>query len=158
MSKPIKIVVGADLQSLFDQHPGASLRKLSQALEVNYGAILKASKAPVAGAMYDPEAVNWDQVATEFAKRNKDFTAVDWVALAESNRPAATVSKSLDGWFVGDLMYLRKNATIPYEVVYKTGTHMVLQLVGSTEPMVWSNSTVLLNGPSRLPRAEKIAE
>lgn len=153
--KQIAIVNGEDLRLKMEAYPNVSLRKLALALEVSYGSILKASKAPIAGIPYDPENTNWDEVATAFAKRNKNFMEANWEELNESSNVPGMVSKDLEGWLVGDLMYLRRNATVPYEIVYKTDTHMVLQLIGTTEPMVWAHGTVLLNGPSRVARTEK---
>ena len=156
--EPVKLVLGEDLRVLMEQYPNVSLRKLSNALEVNYGAILKASKAPIPGLPYDPDFTNWDQIVTELVKRNANFLKVDWESLNAESARATVVAKDLGEWNVGDLMYLRKSPTVPYEIVYKTETHMVLQLLGTTEPICWAHGTVLLNGPSRVARTEKVAK
>lgn len=159
--KAVRIVNGEDLRQLMEKYPNVSLRKLSAALEVNYGAILKGSKAPIVGQPYDPDATNWDQVATEFAKRNANFLEdggrVDWTELNEqSAKVKVGVQKTLDEFQIGDKVYIRKHPTTPYTVVWKTETHIVIQLEGTTEPQCWAHSTLLLNGPTKEPRAEKI--
>ena len=154
MSKSIKVTNGADLQQLMEQHTNVSLRKLSLELEVNYGAILKASKAPIPGAVYDPEAINYDEVATQFAKRNKDFNKLDWTVLDEAPSKA-TLTKNLDEFEVGDKVYIRKYPTTPYNIIYKTETHIVIMLEGTSEPQAWSHSTLIYNGPSKEPRESK---
>ena len=161
--KAVRIVNGEDLRLLMEKYPNVSLRKLSAALEVNYGAILKGSKAPIVGQPYDPEATNWDQVATEFAKRNANFLEdgdrIDWAELNEqSTAKRVGVEKTLEGFDVGDLVYIRKSPAIPYKIVWKTDTHIVIQLEGTTEPQCWAHSTLLLNGPTKTPRTAPDAQ
>lgn len=147
------------LQALFEQYPAASIRKLAAATEVSYGIVLKASKAPIAGEAYDPEATNWAAITACFTKRNIDLTEVDWDALNMGpNRKGATLQKDISAFPVGCKVYLRKNNVTPYEVVYKTATHVVLQLVGTEEPIAWANNTFLINGPVFEPRATQSAK
>ena len=61
----------------------------------------------------------------------------------------------MDTFKVGDKVYLRRNNTTPYEILYKTETHIVIMLEGSTEPQARANNTFLINGPVYQPRAEK---
>ena len=157
--KEVRIVNGNDLREMMEKYENVSFRSLSNALEVNYGAILKGSKTPIAGQIYDPEAVNWDQVATEFAKRNANFLdGVDWEELNAQSVKKVGVEKNLDEFGVGDKVYIRKYPTTPYTVVWKTETHIVIQLEGTTEPKCWSHGTLLLNGPSKTPRNAKTEE
>lgn len=144
------------LQSLFEAYPNASLRKLAHATGVNYGVLLKKSKDPIPGEAYDPEATNWKALEDKLTSKGIDWTTLDWVALnAGPNRQGATLQKSIDAFNVGDKVYLRKNNTTPYEILYKTATHIVIMLEGTSEPQAWANNTFLINGPVFQPRAEK---
>lgn len=160
IDKQIRVLNGQDLKDLFDKYPNVSIRQLSLALEVTYGLILKASKAPIVGKAYDPEAINYDALANEFVKRNKSFLEdnVDWNALNESKTAKATLVKDLDAFEVGKQVYLRKNNDLPYNIVYKTETHIVIQLEGTSEPQAWSHQTFLYNGPSFEKRTANIED
>ena len=144
------------LQVLFETYPNASLRKLAAATGVNYGVLLKKSKDPIPGEAYDPEATNWKALEDKLASKSIDWTTLDWVAMnAGPNRQGSTLQKDISAFKVGDKVYLRRNNTTPYEILYKTDTHIVIMLEGSTEPQAWANNTFLINGPVYQPRAEK---
>ena len=144
------------LQTLFEKYPNASLRKLAAVTEVNYGVLLKKSKDPIPGEAYDPEATNWKALEDKLTSKGVDWTALDWEALnAGPNRKGTALQKDIEAFKVGDKVYLRRNNTTPYEILYKTETHVVLMLEGTSEPMAWANNTFLINGPVFEPRAEK---
>ena len=144
------------LQTYFEQYPNASIRKLSAATNINYGIMLKLSKKPIPGEAYDPEAINWGALEQKLTSKSIDWTTLDWDAMNEGpNRKGATLVKDIDAFQVGAEVYLRKNNEVPYVIVYKTATHVVVQLKGSTEPQAWANNTFLLYGPSLEPRAVK---
>ena len=144
------------LQSLFEKYPNASLRKLAAATEINYGVLLKKSKDPIPGEAYDPEATNWQALEDKLIAKGVDWSTLDWEALnAGPNRKGTALQKDIDAFKVGDKVYLRRNNTTPYEIVYKTETHVVLMLEGTSEPMAWANNTFLINGPVFQPRSEK---
>lgn len=144
------------LQALFEKYPNASLRKLAAATEINYGVLLKKSKDPIPGEAYDPEAINWKALEDKLTAKGVDWNTLDWEALnAGPNRKGTALQKDIDAFKVGDKVYLRRNNTTPYEIVYKTETHVVLMLEGTSEPMAWANNTFLINGPVFQPRAEK---
>ena len=144
------------LQSLFEKYPNASLRKLAQATDINYGVLLKKSKDPIPGEAYDPEAINWKALEDKLTAKGVDWNTLDWEALnAGPNRKGTALQKDIDAFKVGDKVYLRRNNTTPYEIVYKTDTHVVLMLEGTSEPMAWANNTFLINGPVFQPRTEK---
>lgn len=163
MSKKVNAIEAAttatekeSLQSLFERYPNASIRKLAAATEINYGVLLKKSKDPIPGEAYDPEATNWAAVEAKLTAKGVDWTQLDWEALnAGPNRKGTALQKDIDAFKVGDKVYLRRNNTTPYEILYKTATHVVVMLKGSTEPQAWANNTFLLNGPVFQPRAEK---
>ena len=144
------------LQTYFEQYPNASIRKLAAATNINYGIMLKKSKEPIPGKAYDPEATNWGALEEKLTSKGIDWTTLNWDAMNEGpNRKGATLLKDVDAFQVGAEVYLRKNNEVPYVIVYKTATHVVVQLKGSTEPQAWANNTFLLYGPSLEPRAVK---
>lgn len=144
------------LQSLFEAYPNASLRKLAAATDVNYGVLLKKSKDPIPGEAYDPEATNWKALEYKLTSKGVDWTALDWEAMnAGPNRKGTALQKDIEAFKVGDKVYLRRNNTTPYEILYKTETHVVIMLEGTSEPQAWANNTFLINGPVFQPRAEK---
>lgn len=146
----------SSLQSYFEAYPNASLRKLAAATEINYGVLLKKSKEPIPGQAYDPEAVNWDALEAKLQSKSVDWTTLDWAILNQGpQRKGATLQKDIDAFKVGDKVYLRRNNEKPYEILYKTETHVVIMLEGSTEPQAWANNTFLINGPVFQPRAEQ---
>lgn len=151
-----KVTAPATLQAYFEAYPNASLRKLAAATEVNYGILLKKSKEPIAGEAYDPEAINWKAIEDKLTAKEVDWTTLDWEALnAGPNRKGSTLQKDISQFKVGDKVYLRRNNSTPYEILYKTETHIVIMLEGTTEPQAWANNTFLINGPVFEPRAEK---
>ena len=152
----IEAVNHYSLQKCFELNPNASLRKLAAATGVNYGVLLKKSKDPIPGEAYDPEATNWKALEDKLTSKGIDWNTLDWVAMnAGPNRQGSTLQKDISTFKVGDKVYLRRNNTTPYEILYKTETHIVIMLEGSTEPQAWANNTFLLNGPVYQPRAEK---
>ena len=156
MSKKNTNVEVKSLQEYFEEYPNASLRKLAAATEINYGILLKKSKEPVAGEAYDPDAINWVAVEKKLTEKNVDYTELDWDALNEGrHRNGATLVKDLEAYQVGMKIWLRKNNTTPYTIVYKTETHIVVMLDGTSEPQALSNNTFLLYGPAFQPRAAK---
>lgn len=144
----------SSLKELFERYPNASIRKLAAATEINYGVLLKKSKEPIPGEAYDPEAINWASLETKLIAKGCDWTALDWEAMnAGPNRKGGSLQKDIAAFKVGDKVYLRRDNEIPYEILYKTETHVVVMKVGSSEPQAWANNTFLLNGPVFEPRA-----
>lgn len=144
------------LQAYFTDYTNASLRKLAAVTGVNYGVLLKKSKDPIPGEAYDPEATNWKALEDKLTSKGIDWNTLDWVAMNQGpNRQGSTLQKDIAAFKVGDKVYLRRNNTTPYEILYKTDTHIVIMLEGTTEPQAWANNTFLINGPVYQPRAEK---
>lgn len=147
------------LQEFFEAYPNASIRKVAHATGINYGVLLKKSKDPVVGQAYDPEATNWVALEDKLRSKGVDWTTLDWEALnAGPNRGGTTLQKSVDAFKVGDKVYLRRDNAIPYEILYKTETHIVIMKQGSTEPQAWANNTFLINGPVFEPRQTKMTK
>ena len=142
------------LKALMNTYSNVSLRKLAMALEVNYQSLLKASKKPIVGEAYDPDAYNFAEIAKVIIRAEKDLEGVDFSVLNETSNSGrtGTLSKNIDDFKVGDKVYLRTNATTPYEIIYKTSTHIVIMLEGTEEPIAWSHSTFFFKGPQFEPR------
>ena len=142
-----------DLETAMQKYPNVSLRKLATACEVSYGWILKKSKEPIPGMTYDPEAVNYEAVAATFAKKGIDLSALDWDTLNEAVlKRGVQLTKNMDAFQVGQKVYLREDNTTPFEICYKTDTHIVIMKEGTTEPRAWSHGTFLMKGPVFEPR------
>lgn len=143
-----------DLKSLMEQYPNVSLRKLALSLELSYGWILKCSKKPIAGQPYDPDAINYDEVAKTFSRKGIDLAKLDWESLNESTQTSRgiTLQKDMSAFQVGGKVYLREDNEVPFDICYKTATHIVIMKQGDTEPRAWSHSTFLMKGPVFEPR------
>lgn len=143
-----------DLESLMKQYPNVSLRKLALSLELSYGWILKCSKKPIPGQPYDPDAVNYEEVAKTFSRKGINLEELDWESLNESTQTSRGIllTKDMDAFQVGGKVYLREDNEVPFEICYKTDTHIVIMKEGSTEPRAWSHSTFLMKGPVFEPR------
>ena len=146
----------ASLKEYFEKYENVSLRKLAVATNSTYGIMLKYSKQPIVGEAYDPEATNWSAVEAYLTKRGVKLDEVDWEALNETTSRKSSVVKDMSKFNVGDKVYIRKQPATPYTVLYKTDTHIVIMLDGTSEPLAWANNTFLLNGPQFEPRAEKV--
>lgn len=142
-----------NLREAMEKYPNVSLRKLATACELSYGWILKKSKEPVEGMPYDPNFVNYEAVAATFAKKGIDLATLDWESLDEAVlRRGVQLTKNMDAFQVGGKIYLREDNTTPFEICYKTDTHIVIMKEGSTEPRAWSHATFLMKGPVFEPR------
>ena len=143
-----------DLRAAMESHPNVSLRKLAVACELSYGWILKKSKEPIPNTVYDPTAVNYEAVAAVFAKKGIDLSTLDWESLNEATlKRGVQLTKNMDAFQVGQKVYLREDNTTPFEICYKTDTHIVIMKEGTTEPRAWSHATFLMKGPVFEPRA-----
>lgn len=153
----IEAVNHYSLQECFEMNPNASLRKLAQATNINYGVLLKKSKDPIPGEAYDPEATNWAALEAKLTSKGVDWNNLNWSELnAGPNRKGTSLQKDIDAFKVGDEVFLRRDNTTPYKIVYKTETHVVIMKKGTSEPQAWSNNTFLINGPVFEPRAIKV--
>lgn len=143
-----------NLEELMKQYPNVSLRKLALSLELSYGWILKCSKKPIAGKPYDPDAVNYEEVAKTFARKGIDLNSLDWPTLNEAAQTTRglLLTKDMEAFRCGQSVYLREDNEVPFEICYKTDTHIVIMKHGSTEPRAWSHSTFLMKGPVFEPR------
>ena len=151
MSKSVK--------SYYEKYENVSLRKFANATGINYGILLKKSKEPIPGEVYDAAAINYDAIDAILARKEINVDEIEWEQLnIPTQRKGASLCKDMNMFEVGTKVWLRKNNTTPYEVVYKTETHIVLMLEGTSEPSALSHNTFLLMGPSFEPRAIETKE
>lgn len=136
------------LKEYFEEYENASIRKLANVTGINYGILLKKSKEPIPNTIYDPEAINWTAVEEKLKSKNIDYTELDWEALNEGrSHRGSSLIKDMDAFTVGKKVYLRRDNDVPFEIVYKTDTHIVIMQEGKSEPLAWSHNTFLINGP-----------
>ena len=141
-----------------NEYPNVSLRKIAAACDVSYQMLLKASKKPVVGEAYDPEAVNYEAVQEYLDKKNILIDLIDWESLnVDPIRKVATLSKDINDFHCGDIVYLR-GEEVGYEIIYMTETHVVIIRQDSTEPRCLSYSTFFFKGATHTPRVHKESE
>lgn len=159
MKKTNTNIEATSLQEIFAAYSNVNLRKLAEATNVSYPMLLKASKKPIAGVPYDPEAINFEEIAGMLNRREVNLETIDFEELNKvAPRGRSGSSKSFSDYTVGMEIYLRDNNETPYEIVYKTDTHIVLMLKGTTEPRLLSENTFFFKGPAMEPRTVKAEE
>ena len=141
------------IENIMGNYSGLTIRKICTVGDLKYYKILKASKAPVPGEVYDPDRVNWkavDALLTESAK--KKLEKIDWSAYEDGS--SIKVEVNYDKFEVGTRWHLRTFGWVT--IVYVTNTHVVLILdTDSDIPRSWKLETFITNGPSEVERAEK---
>lgn len=144
-----KAVLTNQLSDLLSK--GLTLRKIAHASGANYGKLLKASRQPIPGVPYDPEALNFAAMVKVLQPVAEQFAAVDWDEVLQKGVRKVTVVKDIEAFKVGTKVYLRRSEN-SFEIVWTTDTHVVILEENSTEPRCWSWDTFLANGPALEPR------
>lgn len=135
------------MQAAFEANENLSLRKVAQYFDVNYNMLLKASKQPKEGEIYDPTAMNFEAMAQYLTKKGCNLAEVDWNEVSEA---ATTVRVRLPKEFaVGQLIKLRQDDTT-YQIHMLTETHVVIMGVEATQPRVMSLPTFMHQGPKNV--------
>lgn len=144
------------LKNYMEMYPNVSLRKLSKISGICYGVLLATAKKPIEGEVYDANAINWPLLEAKFEAKQIDYNQFDWLELNQTpTRSGATLEKDINAFNVGDKVYLRLDNETPFEILYKTDTHIVIMKEGTSEPQAWSHSTFFMKGPAFEPRAQK---
>jgi hypothetical protein len=131
-----------NLKDIFEAHE-LSLRKVALNLDVNYNMLLKASKKPIIGQPYDPNVINYDEVAAYIAKKY-NLNDIDWASMKDSSEVSNT---NLPSHFnVGTTLKMRGDEDV-YEVKLITPTHICILPIEGTQPRVMSISTFLHQSP-----------
>lgn len=124
-----------------------SIRRLARELNLNYSLLLKASKRPTEGQLYDPTAINYTAMDEYITKRVDAavLAKIDWDAVAADVVVADPLPKEFE---LGQKVQLRGDDNI-YEIVFMTVTHTVINPLteGNTQPRVMNNQTFLHQGP-----------
>lgn len=130
-----------------------SIRQLCIATDTGYNSMLKASKQPITGQVYDPDSVNYRAMIAVMVRKMgvEDVVAFNWTDAVEAAKLAGDSGVSVKIEIqVGDVITLRDVVTKDGEVVkypeytvhIVTPTHIVIMPTeGSTQPRVMSNST-----------------
>lgn len=130
----------------FESIETLSLRKIAVSLGLTYNMLLKASKQPQAGQVYDPNVINYEAVELYMRKKLGDqFEAINWDELAEASTIVRVEKPSYE---VGALLKLRGDDRI-YKVEMTTPTHVVIMEVDGTQPRVFSWPTFEHQGPRK---------
>lgn len=135
-----------NLRTIMESTENFSLRKLAVATGANYNMLLKYSKQPIVGTVYDPTAFNYEAVEQYLAKKCPDL---DYNALAKMDFSNVNATKVPFTLSLGMQLKLRQDEAV-YEVVYFTDTHVVIKATDSTQPRVFSNPTFMHQGPKPL--------
>ena len=125
-----------------------SLRRIAKELNLNYSLLLKASKRPIEGEIYDPSKRNDNAINTYVNDRvdAEVLKTIDWTEIAETVTESAELPKEFE---VGQIVQLRQDDN-KYEIVLQTETHVVILSQSNTTPRVLSKATFLHQGP-RIP-------
>ena len=130
----------------FESIEALSLRKIAVSLGLTYNMLLKASKQPQAGQVYDPQAINYDAVELYMRKKLREqFDEIDWDELAAASTIVRIAKPSFE---VGATLKLRGDDRI-YKVELTTATHIVIMEVDGTQPRVFSWTTFEHQGPRK---------
>ena len=115
------------IKELFAQEENISLRKLAQAADVSYQMLLKAAKNPVAGEVYDAQAINYDEVEKLLTKHEFDFESIDVSVLKKEAQSKALKFEDIDI----KAQYTIRNSDDVWEVAYIT-SEMICLKTGET--------------------------
>lgn len=134
-----------NLKDIFESNE-LSLRKVALNLDLNYNMLLKASKKPIVGVAYDPNFVNYDEVASYIGNR-MDITSIDWEAMKDSSEVSSTTLPT--NFSIGTYITIRGEVDV-FEIKLITATHICFIPINGTQPRVMSNATFLHQGPKEV--------
>lgn len=137
------------LQQLLQHYEGKlSLKKVCDTMNVCYQYALKASKQPIAGEMYDPNAINYTAVEKVIARKG-NINDYDWDDIVASVK-VYTPLNQLTEFEVGTQFRFRyDDKEIVRTIVYMTGGYVVhtSSVDGNEKPSVQNNDTFLHQSP-----------
>lgn len=127
------------LREALEANENITLRKLAIETSATYNVLLKASKAPIEGEIYDPTKMNYDEVEKKLIAKIgiENFNKIDWNDLNEKSTKAPSIKVNVK---VGNEVILRDKKAF-YVVIFKTSTHIVIMAEDSTSPRAMSNGT-----------------
>lgn len=133
------------LQSVMEQHPRLSLKRICDEAKLCYQYLLKAGKQPIAGQAYDPTATNYAAMDAIIKKRGVDLSAFDWDSIEATIQIVEPINKPED-FTVGTEFKLRGDTTV-FTTVFTTETHIVFMARFGTQPRVMSWDTFQHQSP-----------
>lgn len=122
-----------------------SIRRMARELNLNYSLVLKASKKPIEGQMYDPTTPNVEAI-NEYVNARvapEVIAEIDWNEVAEQITEVAALPKEFE---LNQRVTLRQDENI-YTIIYMTETHVVIISDELLVPRVLSKNTFLHQGP-----------
>ena len=140
--------ISQQLKALMEAHTNVSLAKLAEACNVNVAAVRAKAKQPIEGAVYDPNAINYDAIMAYMMKRQPelDINKLDWEAMnVKAERATKTLKESNVDFSVGQSYYLRYYKSV-WTIVYATATHVCIMTEGNTQPKVMAKTTFVACG------------
>lgn len=149
------------ISELRKAYPNLSLKKICETLGLCYQYVLKASKQPKAGEVYDPingfndDAVNAiierKGVNLESTVVDGESTPIDWDAIAAecaAARSSRSDSAAISDFEIGKLFTLRNTREdVVYKVIYKSETHIVFVACDVLTSATLENRLELINVP-----------
>lgn len=81
------------LSEVRTNHPTLSLKRICDELGLCYQYVLKASKQPIMGAPYDPNAFNDDAVEKILVRKGVKVEEVDWEAIAAETKITTPIGR-----------------------------------------------------------------
>ena len=138
------------IKNIFETNPNLSLKKFCDTLQIGYQYVLKMSKQPIVGKAYDPNAVNYDEIAKIVVRRNVDVEETDWNAVVSETKRYEPLSE-LDEFQVGVEFKLRASGNYEkddiFEVLLLTKEYIVYKQINSEKPRVMNFDTFLHQSP-----------
>lgn len=128
-----------------------SLRKLAVEIGVNYNMLLKATKKPINGEIYDASKINYDETESYIIKRigMDAYESFDWELARSTN--AKTVKTTVNDLTVGDRITIR-HCDESYTILFMTDNQIVIQDDVSGNIRLFSNRTFEHQTPKKLER------
>lgn len=138
------------IETIRTNYPKLSLKKICEVTGVCYQYVLKASKKPRAGVVYDADFFNCDEVDKIFERKNVNFDDYDWQKI-ESEIAIVAPINMIEDFKIGVEFNLRESCEdkvgCVYEVIYTTETHIVFKAAASTQPRVMNFDTFIHQSP-----------
>ena len=135
----MEITTTRTLEQYLKQH-NVSLRKLSEVTKVGYATLLRYSKAPIAGCIYDPDSFNGAAVEKKLAELNIDYHTLDWSSMATISSDTNILAYTVDS-----LVSLRGKAIC--KIVAITASHVAFVELETTTITAWSWPTFMASSP-----------
>lgn len=145
------------ISELRKEYPNLSLKKICETLGLCYQYVLKASKQPKAGEVYDPiNGFNDEAVNAIIERKGVDITGgesapIDWDAISAecaAARSSRSDSAAISDFEINKLFTLRNTREdVVYKVIYKSETHIVFVACDALTSATLENRLELINVP-----------